>query len=191
MALATLAGASARAQEPPPAPERLAVEAFLWNTSSVAFGTGLVLGGGLELHYSLQSHGLYLGARLAAGSTDESTAEWNLTHVHMLASVVGGIEGRFGAGLLQAQLQVGALCLRQIGKRQQYGRLQADLVPGLERDGWSVGPVASLELGAAVIFVDPWRLYVQLGPGITVQNVNGKRDAHFFFTSSVGVGRAF
>jgi len=190
-ALVAIPSAPARAADVQAATQPLAVEAFVWTTSPVALRTGLVLGGGAALHYTVGPSGLFIGARLAAAQTAESTVEWDLTHVHLLASAAGGIEKRFGAGLLRAQLEIGVLAIDQLGRRQQYDRLAADGIKDLNRDGWSVGPTAALEVGGAVIFFEPWRVFVQLGPGVTAQKVNGSVVARLFLTCSLGVGRAF
>lgn len=184
--LALGAPRSSRAQADAP----YAVQAFVWNTSGVAVRTGLVLGGGLEARRSFD-HGLFLGGRLAMGSMSESTADWDFTYLHLLACAAGGIEQRIGVGILQAQLDLGVLGIRQLGRHKQYDRLVADSVTGLDRNGWSFGPVASVELGAAVAFYGPWRAFLQLGPGFTVQRVGGNAVARWFFSSSLGVGRAF
>ena len=167
------------------------IHAFLWTTTPVALKTGLVLGGGADVRRSLGESGFFVGARLAAGETSEATQDWSLTHVHMLAAAVGGYEKQVGIGLLQAQLELGVLGIRQIGKHQQYNRLAADGVAGLERNGWSFGPWLTAEVGAAVAIYDPWRLFLQLGPGLTVQRVEGSRGARFFLSASLGVSRAF
>jgi hypothetical protein len=184
------APAAVPVEAPAPVPP-LAVHAFLWNTSPVALKTGLVLGGGIEARYRLGEHGLFVGARLAAGEASGATSDWTLTQVHMEASVAGGVEGRFGVGLMHAQLTVGTLGIRQIGKRQQYDRLATDNIEGLERDGWSWGPVVTLEVGAAVVFFDPWRVFLEIGPGFTVQNVEGSKVGRFLLSSALGVGYAF
>jgi hypothetical protein len=179
---------AASAEAPAPL---LTVQAFLWNTTPVALQTSLVLGGGLEARYRLGGHGLFVGARLAAGEASGATADWTLTQVHMLASLAGGIEGRFGVGLMHAQLSVGTLGIRQIGQRQQYDRLAADNIPGLNRNGWSWGPLVTLEVGVAVVFYDPWSVFLELGPGFTVQNVEGSKVPRLLLNSILGVGYAF
>lgn len=169
----------------------LALEAFVWNTSPVALRTGMVFGGGLGLRQALGQGGLFLGGRFAFGSTSEATDQWNLTQLHGAATAGGGLELRAGAGLLRGELGVGAMGIRQLGRRQQYERLKAAGVTELERDGWSFGPFVFLELGASVVFYEPWRVFVQLGPGFTVQQVSGSAASRWILQSGLGVGRAF
>ncbi len=207
VALGTSAAASsAHAQEQASAPlaatagplvpadpdRRLGLDAFLWTTTPVALRTGMALGGGLDLRRAIGDSGLFLGARLAGASTSEATAEWTLRHIHGLLSLDGGIERRIGAGVLRAELGVGAMVVGQLGQRQQYERLKAaGLTDDLRRDGWSLGPWASLDLGAAIVVYDPWRVFVQLGPAFTVQRVAGNSSSRWIFSSGLGVGRAF
>lgn len=175
----------------PQAARALALEAFVWNASPVALRTGMVLGGGLGLRHAIGPDGPFFGGRLAFGSTSEATAQWNLTHLHGAAAVSGGLELRAGAGLLRGELGVGAMGIRQLGRRQQYERLKAAGVTDLDRDGWSFGPLVFLELGASVVFYEPWRAFVQLGPGFTVQRVSGGAASRWILQSGLGVGRAF
>ncbi len=187
--------AEGSAEEPhvsvPDVTRALALEAFVWNTSPVALCTGMVFGGGLGLRHAIGQGGLFLGGRAAFGSTSEATAQWNLTHLHGVAAASGGFELRAGAGLLRGELGVGAMGIRQIGRRQQYERLKATGIGDLERDGWSFGPLVFLELGASVVFYEPWRVFVQLGPGFTVQQVSGSAASRWILQSGLGVGRAF
>jgi hypothetical protein len=167
------------------------LDAFVWTTTPVALEAGMVLGGGADARLPFGDHGLFLGARLAGGSTTEYTSEWKLNHLHGLASLDAGLERRLGAGSVRAQLGLGALLLVQRAERHQYDRLEAAGLSELRRDGWSLGPWIGAEVGAAVAFYDSWRLFVQLGPGVTVQQVGGARVVRWVVSSGLGVGRAF
>jgi hypothetical protein len=172
------------------APSRAAADAFIWSCSPIALRTGLVLGGGTELRRKIGAGGLFLGARLALGRTSEATRQWDLSHLNGLASAAFGAEQRLGVGILRAQLGIGVLGIYQLAQRIQYERMLAAGLPGLKHDGWSFGPWASTELGAAVVFYDAWELFVQLGPGFTAQRVSGKTLSRWVLSSGLGIGRA-
>lgn len=193
---ATLSASSAAADEPAgrlgaPRPSTFSLDAFVWSTSPVALDSGLPLGGGLSLLRRVGDRGLFLGARVGLAESSLSTAVWNLTHVHALGALCSGAERRAGKGLFRVQVELGAMVVRQLGERQQIQRLSNAGLSDLKRGGWSSGPFAAAEIGAGVYFLDSWRAFVSLGPGVTVQKVAGARATRWLLTSALGVGRDF
>lgn len=188
-----LAAAPVHAQEEDEdAPRRWEANAVVWMTSPVALNPGLVLGGIAEGRRVLGGGPFYLGARLGIGGTSGSTEQWVLTHWHGLANAVAGVQARAGSvGLLRAQLEAGALVIRQIGERQQYQRLKNSGFSDLARDGWSSGPYVGLDLGLEVAFAAAWRAVLMLGPAYTAQTVDGSRTDHWLLATALGVGHAF
>jgi hypothetical protein len=109
-----------------------------------------------------------------------------------LAALAAGIEGRLGTvGRLRAQLDAGALVIRQNGERQQYDRLKAVGMTDLRRDGWSAGPYVGADLGLELAFEEPWRAVLLIGPAYTVQTVSGTREGRWLLSTALGVARAF
>ncbi len=186
--LATLVALPARARD---ASARTTLEGFVWNTSPVALQTGLVTGGGAEMRRLFGSQGLFFGAELALGQSEEATNDWVLDDLDGLASVEVGLERTFGVGTLRASFSLGTLAVEQLGQRAQFDRLKAAGLHGLTRNAASIGPYAAVDLGAAIAFAGAWTFFVQLGPAFTVQKVAGQERSRWLLTSGLGVGRGF
>ena len=167
------------------------LHAALWTATPPALKTGLAVGGAIEAQFPLGDGPFFAAGRLALGDATEASTQWLFDDYETQALVALGMATKIDLAQLWFSLGAGGLLIEESLHRQQYQRLQADGIAGTVQSAWTMGPVASAELGVALNFAGAWSAVISGGPTVTRLNVSGARVVRWGGTAQLGVGYAF
>jgi hypothetical protein len=151
---------------------------------------GLTVGAQAEVRRRMEG-GWYAAARLTWDSADGANTEWAFTQQEPALAALAGREWPVGPGVVRVSAGAGVRVVRQDVQRQQFVRLTALGMTGIEHSNWTVSPGALAEVAVALVVYGPLSVEVGGGPWAGALRQNGATKLDLSGQGRVGAVLAF